>query len=249
MTALPHLAEAPLPAPTPLQRNLVFGAIGTAIVLGWVGDAFWASLVDRSPLTLLLLNAKPRYQILTVNELALWVFLPVALVRLVITKPLLWLTGGWYGPRTVDWIRGRSHRAGRLVHWAQRHFPRRGWMIMLITTSNPVCLLAGSVGYSLARLMIWAVLGTLIRLLAVVIVGDIFSDAISAFTGWVIDHRVPVVALSVTVVVAGIWWQRRKGTSELDELASLEEAVEEAVEEAAHGTHERLDGSTAEGDA
>ena len=62
-------AASHLPPPTTLQRNLVFGAIGAAIVLGWIGDAFWASLVDRSPLTLLLLNAKPRYQILTVNEL------------------------------------------------------------------------------------------------------------------------------------------------------------------------------------
>ena len=55
--------------PTPLQRNLVFGTIGATIVLGWIGDALWASLVDRHPLTLILLNAKPRYLVLTVNAL------------------------------------------------------------------------------------------------------------------------------------------------------------------------------------
>jgi len=220
------VATAPLPAPSRKQRNLVFGAIGAAIVLGWIGDAFWASLVDRSPLTLLLLNAKPRYQILVVNRLAVWVFLPVALARLLCTKPLLWLTGGWYGPRTVDWVAGRSERGGKLVHWAQRHFPKRGWMVMIITTSNPVCLLAGSVGYPLARLMLWALIGTTVRLVAVIVVGDIFSEAISTFTDWVVDHRVPVVLLSITVVLGGLLWQRRRGTSALDELHSLEEAVE-----------------------
>jgi membrane protein DedA with SNARE-associated domain len=224
---------APLPPPTKTQRNLVFGLIATAIVLGWIGDAFWASLVDRSPITLLLLNAKPRYQILVTNQLPLYVFLPVALARLVCTKPLVWLAGGWYGPRTVDWVGARTERGGRLLGWAQRNFPKRGWIVMCITTSNPVCLLAGSVGYPLARLMIWAVVGTTIRLLAVVIVGDVFSEAISAFTDWVVDHRVPVVLASIAVVVALVAWQRRRGISPLDELQSFEDAVEDAAEESA----------------
>ncbi|MCU1368818.1 MAG: hypothetical protein JWO77_12 [Ilumatobacteraceae bacterium] len=220
------VAAAPLPPPTKRRRNLVFGTIGLAVVLGWVGDVFWASLVDRSPLLLILLNAKPRYQILATNQLPVAIFLPVALARLVCTKPLLWLVGGWYGPRMSGWVDKRSERAGRLVLWAQRNFPKRGWMVMCITTSNPVCLLAGSVGYPLIRLMIWAVIGTTIRLVAVIIVGDIFSDAISAFISWVVDHRVPILLLSAAVVLGGIWWRRRRGISPLDELAALEGEIE-----------------------
>ena len=173
------VTESHLPPPTPMRRNLVFGAIGTAIVLGWVGDALWGSLLDRSPLTLLLLNAKPRYQLLVVNELEPWVFYPVALARLLVTKPLVWLVGAWYGPRAVDWIASRSERSGRVIRWMQRHFPRYGWAIMIVTTSNPVCLLAGSVGYSLGWLMVWAVIGTLIRLYAVDVVGGQLSEQIN----------------------------------------------------------------------
>ncbi len=241
-TDAPAVHRPRLPPPTPTRRNLVFGAIAAAIVAGWIGDALWASLVDRSPLALLVLNAKPRYQVLVVNELPVAVFLSVGLLRLICTKPLLWLTGGWYGPRTVDWIGGRSERGGRLVRWAQRHFPTRGWMVMIITTSNPVCLLAGSVGYPLIRLMLWAVIGTLIRLGAVVIFGDIFSDTISAFTEWVVEHRIPVVIASVTVVVGGLWWQRRRGTFALDELQAFEDAVEDAFE---HPDPELEEGPTA----
>jgi membrane protein DedA with SNARE-associated domain len=228
--AAPHV-----PPPTPLRRNLVFGAIAAAIILGWVGDALWGSLIDRNPLVLLLLNDKPRYQLLVVNELEPWVFYPVALVRLLITKPLVWLVGAWYGPRVVDWIQSRSERTGRVVRWMQRHFPRYGWVIMIITTSNPVCLLAGSVGYPLAWLMAWAVIGTLIRLWAVDVVGGALSDQIAWFIEWVADHRVPVVLASITVVLVGIWWQRRRGLSPLDELQSLEDAVEASAAETAEG--------------
>jgi hypothetical protein len=38
-----------------------------------------------------------------------------------------------------------------------------------------------------------------------------------------------VVALSATIVLVGIWWQRRQGTSPLDELHSLEEGVEDTA--------------------
>ncbi len=225
------LGASHLPPPTRLWRNLVFGTIGAAIVLGWVGDALWGSLIDRSPLTLLLLNAKPRYQLLVVNELEPWVFYPAALARLLVTKPLVWLVGAWYGPRAVDWIATRSERMGRVVRWMQRHFPRYGWIIMIVTTSNPVCLLAGSVGYSLGWLMAWAVVGTLVRLYAVDVVGGALSDQITWFIDWVVDHRVAVVAASITLVVVGLWWERRRGTSALDELASLEHAMEDVVVE------------------
>ena len=224
-TAVPHL-----PSPNRLHRNLVFGAIGTVIVLGWVGDALWGSLIHRSPLLLLLLNAKPRYQLLVVNDLQPWVFYPVTFLRLMVTKPLVWLIGAWYGPRAVDWIGNRSERSGRLVRWVQRHFSRSGWMIMLVTTINPVCLLAGSVGYPLAWLMVWATIGTIVRLVAIDLLGDVLSSQIDWFSDWVAAHRIEVVAVSITVVLAGIWWQRRHGTSELDELASLEHAIEDAVE-------------------
>lgn len=230
MTAALH-HEAHLPKPTRMHRNLVFGAIGTAIVLGWVGDVFWGSLVDRSPLTLLLLNAKPRYQLLVVNQLAPAVFYPVALVRLLVTKPLVWLVGAWYGPRSVAWIAERSERTGQFVRWTQRHFKRFGWLVMLVTTSNPVCLLAGSVGYPLYKLMGLAVIGTLVRLWAVDVVGGALSDQIEWVIDWVVDHRVLVVAVSAAVVIGGIAWQRRSGGSALDDLTSLEHAMEETIDD------------------
>lgn len=223
----PGSTRRTLPPPRPWQRNLVFGTIGVTIVLGWIGDALWASLVDRNPLLLILLNAKPRYLVLTVNDLDPWVYYPVATLRLLGTKPLVWLVGAWYGPKAVRWAERRSERGGKLIRWAEAHFARLGWPIIAITSNNVVCLLAGSAGFSLAWFMVLAVAGTLVRLWLIDLVGEAFTGPIDAFIDLVVEHRPIVVGISIAVVLGGLWWQRRHGGSELDELASLEAMTDE----------------------
>lgn len=220
--------ERPRPDPPPRwQRNLVFGIIGSTIVAGWVGDALWASLVDRHPLALLALNAKPRYLVLTVNRIDAWAFYPFATVRLVATKPLVWLIGYWYGHRAVAWAESQSKRGAGAIAWLERHFARFGWIVIAITSNNVVCLLAGAGGFHLGWFMALAVIGTVAKLWVVDVVGATFTDEIDDVIGFVADHRAIVVAISVAVVAGGLAWQHRRGRSGLDELASLEHAMEE----------------------
>jgi membrane protein DedA with SNARE-associated domain len=226
-SALPPGDHSHLPARW--ARNAVFGIIGASIVAGWLGDALWASLVDRSPLTLVLLNAKPRYQLLTVNSLEPWVWYAAVLFRLMVTKPFVWLVGRWYGPRAMVWAENRSERGGRLVRWMERRFASHGWAVMLVTTSNPVCLLAGASGYRLGLFLLIAVVGTAARLVVVDVVGSVLSAPIESFIDWVVDHRALVVAVSVTAVAMAVWWERRRGSSELDEFQEIERDLEEEI--------------------
>jgi len=218
-----------LDPPVPWLRNTVFATIAATIVLGWVGDAVWGSLVDRHPLTLILLNAKPRYLVLTVNDLDPWTFYLVATFRLLCTKPLVWLVGAWYGDRAVRWAERRSARGAGLIRWAEQHFGRFGWLVILITSNNVVCLLAGSAGFSLVWFMVLAVVGTLVRLWIISVVGDAFSSPIDAVIGFVGDNRPAVLVASVAVLLGGLWWQRRAGTSQLDDLADLEGSLDDDV--------------------
>ena len=227
MTDLPAVAGSHLPHPKSWQRNLVFGAIATTIVMGWIGDALWASLVDRHPLGLIALNSKPRYLLLTVNEIQTWVFYSFATIRLVAAKPLVWLVGAWYGPRTMVWAEGRSARGGKVVRWMERHFARFGWAIVLVTSNNIVSLLAGSAGMHLGWYVLLATIGTLIRLWLLDLIGEALTKPIDSLIGFVSDHRPAIVAISVTVVVTVIVWERLHGRSGLDELASLEAATED----------------------
>ena len=220
----------------------MFGAIGLTVVLGWVGDALWASLVDHHPLTLIALNAKPRYLLLTVNDIQTWMFYLFATARLVCTKPLVWLVGAWYGPRAMVWAEGRSERGGRMIRWMERHFARFGWAIVLVTSNNIVSLLAGSAGMHLGLYILLATVGTLVRLWLLDLIGEALTKPIDSIIAFVGHHRPAIVALSITVVVVGVLWQRRRGRSGLDELASLEAATDDAGAGAAPGAGPASDG-------
>ena len=221
------IRAAPLDPPSARARNLVFGVIAATIALGWLGDALWGSLVDTHPLTLILLNAKPRYLVLTVGDLDPWVYYPVATLRLLGTKPLVWLVGAWYGDRAVGWAERRSARGGAVIRWVEEHFGRFGWAIIAITSNNVVCLLAGSTGFSLTWFMVLAVVGTVVRLWIFAVVGDVFSGSIDEIIAFVGDHRLAVVVLSVVVLVGGLWWQHRRGGSAIDSLRDLERATDD----------------------
>src|SRR6185369_13865630 len=114
-----------------------------------------------------------------------------------------------------------------VVRPAQRIFGRWGWIVVLVTSTNVVCLLAGASGMPLLLFIVLAVLGTLVRLVVIRLVGNVLEQPID----WVLDliaaHRVLVVVLSITVVVGSIAWERRRGRSELGDLASLDEALHE----------------------
>jgi membrane protein YqaA with SNARE-associated domain len=219
-------AVAPrLGPPTATQRNVVFGVLAATVVFGWIGDALWASLVDRNPLLLIVLNAKPRYLVLTVNQLDPWVYYPVATFRLLCTKPLVWVIGAWYGHRAVEWAGARSPRGAGILRWVERHFGRFGWVVIAITSNNAVCLLAGSAGFSLVWFMVLAVAGTLVRLWLIDVVGARLASPIDEVITFVVDNRPAVVALSIAVVLGGLWWQHRRGRSTLDGLADLEHTM------------------------
>ena len=222
-----------LPPPPRWVRNLVVGLIGSAIVLGWIGDMVWGSLVDRHPLGLILLNAKPRYLLLTSNELDPVSYYVVGTLRLVWTKPLVWLIGAWYGERAIRWAERRWDGRGRVLRPAQRIFGRWGWIVVLVTSSNVICLLAGASGMPLLLFIVLAVLGTIVRLVVIRIAGDVLEQPIDWVIGIIAANRVLVVALSVTVVVGSILWERRRGRGQLEDLASLDEALDEADAERA----------------
>ena len=224
----PALAAGRLPPPPRWLRNLVVGLIGAAIVLGWIGDAFWASLVDRHPLGLVLLNAKPRYLLLTTNDLDTFAYYLVGTLRLVWTKPLVWLIGAWYGEAAIRWAERRWDPGRRVLRPAQRIFGRWGWIVVLVTSTNVICLLAGASGMSLVLFITLATVGTVARLAVIRLAGNVLERPIDWIVGLIAAHRVLVVALSVALVVGSVLWERRRGRGQLEDLASLDDALDEA---------------------
>jgi len=215
-----------LPTPPAWQRNAVFVLLGAFLVIGWIGTALFATLVDRHPLTLIVLNPTPKYLVLTTNSLDWWSYYPVALVRLMISKPLMWLLGAWYGERAVAWAARRSERSATLIRWLQARFDRLGPFVVLVTSGNPVCLLAGSTGMPLLVFLALAAAGTVVRLWLFRAFGSLFADPIDRIVQFVADHRPLVAAGSILVLLVGLVIQHRSGRSGLDDLSQLERDTE-----------------------
>lgn len=211
-----------LPAPPPWQRNAVFGFLGSTLVMGWIGSALFSVLVDTHPLWLVSLNPSAKYLVLAVNRLDWWAYYPVAFIRLMITKPFMWLIGAWYGERAVAFAARRSERSAAVIRWLQGAFGRFGSVVVVIMASNAVCLLAGSSGMSLRRFVTLAGLGTAVRLVLYRRFGALFAEPIDDVIDFVTAHRLPVAIVSVLVVAVGILWQRHTGQGGLQDLAQLE---------------------------
>ena len=150
-----------------------------------------------------------------------WTYYLVATTRLMVTKPLMWLVGGWYGNRAVAWAAQRSERSARLLRWLEAQFSRIGWFVVPLTSNNAVCLLAGSTGFPLVPFLALALLGTLARLAIYDAFGNVFRDPIDELVQLIVDHRVPIVVVCSIGVVAMAWYQHRRGTSPLDALSDL----------------------------
>lgn len=221
-----------LPEPSPRIRTTVFAVLGAFLVLGWIGTALLAALVDRHPLVLLTLNPTPKYQVLVTNSLDWWSYYPTALVRLMVTKPLMWLLGAWYGERAIAWAARRSEVSARLIRWLQARFDRLGPAVVLITSGNPVCLLAGSTGMPLVMFLALAAIGTVVRLWIVRRFGALFADPIGEVLSFIAAHRVAVGGAVIIVLVIALAVQHRAGRSGLDDLGQLGRDTDPASDEA-----------------
>jgi hypothetical protein len=57
--------------------------------------------------------------------------------------------------------------------------------------------------------------------------GDVFGGPIKAVTGFLDDYRVPIIAISAVLFGINMLMSRKKGTSELESVSSLERELDE----------------------
>lgn len=217
-------------------------------VAAYIGDALAPTLVDQHPLLLIALNARNRNLALTTNLLDPLPFYLVGSVRLLLSDPLFYLLGWYYGDAAVRWAERNTRTFGELLRVVEKYFSKLSVPLVFLAPNNFICLFAGATGMRPLVFLVANVTGTFFRLWVIRTLGNVFSEPIDWILGFIADYRIPLLVLSVVVVLLTVASEYRRGAGELEGLTHLGQELEEAVEEVGGQPHPVTDPPADEGD-
>jgi membrane protein DedA with SNARE-associated domain len=218
----------PSPAP-PGRRTLILIAAPLVVltIIANVGDALAPSLVDRHPLLLIAMNARNRNLALTTNLLDPIPYYSVGFFRLLLSDPLFYLLGYFYGDAAVRWVERNTRTLGGQLRWVEGKFARWGVPLVFAFPNNWICLFAGAARMRPAVFLAANISGTILRLWIIRVLGRTFEGPIDWVLEFIAEYRLPLLALSIGAVAFTFFSERRSGSGELTGLTHLPEELEE----------------------
>jgi membrane protein DedA with SNARE-associated domain len=177
-------------------------------------------------LLLIILNARTRNLVLVVNQVDSVSFYVVGTLRLLVSDPLFYLLGYYYGDRAVAWIERRSKTWARWTREFEDLYRKAAYPLVFIAPNNPICLLAGSSGMRPSVFVALNVAGTIARLYLITLFGEAFEEPINWVLDFIKEYRWYLLALTVGIVLISTWRQARSGGTEVHDLVHLEEELE-----------------------
>ena len=201
------------------------------VVAGYVGDALAPTLVDTHPLVLMLLNPRVRNLVLITNQLETTTYYVVGTLRLMLSDPLFYLVGFFYGDAAVRWIERKAPTYGDLLRRVEKYFGRASYPMVAIAPNSYICLFAGAAGMPLAAFFTLNFMGTVVRLYLIRRFGVAFESPIDWVLEFIARYRIPLLVITVGLVVFSIWSEQRQGRSRVQALGHLEEELEDAERE------------------
>ncbi len=194
-----------------------------------IGDALFPSLVKGHPVLLLLLNARPRTLLGVVNQVSPTYYFVVGTFRMLVTDPLFFALGYWYGDAIISWMEQRTPSTGKAVRRYEKLFRDAASAMVIFAPNSIVSALAGSAGMRPVVFMALNTFGTIVRVIAIKIFGKQFAEPISAVVDWISEYRLFLLPITIGLVVFAVGRDVIRGRRD---IAVLEEIAEEADEDA-----------------
>jgi membrane protein DedA with SNARE-associated domain len=215
------------PARTPPRRAGLFIAapLIALIVIANIGDALAPTLVTTHPLVLIMMNARNRNLILATNQLDTLSYYAVGTVRLLLSDPLFFLLGYWYGESALAWMEKRTKTFGEVLRTIERSFSKATYPLVFIAPNNLICLFAGAAGMRVGTFFIVNISGTVVRLYLIRWLGEAFDAPIQSVLHFISQYRFHLLGVSVPVT-GFLMWRELKG-GEIDSLTHLDEELGE----------------------
>lgn len=205
--------------------KLLVAPIILLVIASNVGDALATTLATTNPLALIALNARTRNLVLVTNQLDAFSYYTVGTLRLLVSDPLFFLLGYWYGDAALHWMEKRTRTFGNTLRQIERWFAKAAYPLVFLMPNNYICLFAGAAGMSVAGFFVANLAGTIVRLYLIRRLGEAFEAPIDDVLGFLAEYRIPLLIASVALVVVITSLETRKGTGEVDALLHLDDEL------------------------
>ncbi len=226
--SIPAVPEHPARRrPSRRAVTLVSVPLVILVIMSYVGDALAPTLVDTHPLWLMVLNARTRNLALVTNQIDTVPFYGVGVGRLLVSDPLFFLLGYWYGDSAVTWMERRTRTWGQMMRSVEQGFGKAAYPLVFLAPNNFICLFAGAAGMPIGAFFAVNLAGTAFRLWLVRKFGEAFDRPLNALVDWIGDHRLILLVVSFALVGLSIALEARRGETEVTSLAHLDDELEE----------------------
>ena len=222
----PAMDAAAPPRPDRRRLRILLGLIVVLVITNAVGDVLTAGLVKDHPLWLLALNSRKRTILLVAPHTDVIPFVVIAVLRQLLSDPIYYLLGRWYGDAGTRWLERKMGEGGSFVTMLESGFAKAAWPMVVVFPNPIICMLAGASGMPPLLFGILNLGGTIAAILAFRFVGDVFGGPITAVTDFLSDYRLPIMAVSFVLVAANLALNRKRGTSELESVTELERELD-----------------------
>jgi membrane protein DedA with SNARE-associated domain len=226
VTEQPAVARHP---PSPHTLKLLVAPVIFLVICSNVANVMWPTLQEDHPLLLIALSSINRYLILVSDQLDAVSYYGVGTLRLLVSDPLFFLLGYWYGDRALAWMDQKAPTYGPMLRRAQHVFGRAAWPLVVIAPNNFICLFAGAAGMRIGMFFALNLVGTVGRLYLIRRLGETFASPIDRFQDLVGEYRWWFVAASAVLVAISLRGEVSKG-GELDQLVHIDEELAEPAE-------------------
>lgn len=189
---------------------LLFVPLAVFTILGFFGVMFSPYLLVHHPLVLVALNPLFRHMVLASPAVDTLPFCIVAVTRLFLPDPFMYLLGFHYGPRALTWMEIRAPLAGKILRFIERAFARAWPIVLFVYPTISVCLLAGVARIRVVPFVIIDLAGTIALVALIRVLGATFVEPIQLVTEFVRAH-VGVLTLATAVSAFAGWlvWRRK----------------------------------------
>ncbi|MGE0880114.1 MAG: DedA family protein [Acidimicrobiia bacterium] len=214
------------------RLTLLLTPIVMLVIASNVGTITSPTLVRSHPTWLLALDSRNRHLLLTVGAgIDPFPYFTVAFFRLLLSDPLFYLLGYWFGDAALRWWERKLDFNSGYIAFIEKWFARLGPALVLVMPNNIICLLAGTARMRPRTFVALNVIGTVGRLTLFWFTGRALKEPIEAFLDVVTRFQWPLTA--ALVVVVGFQTFRQQKTGELESGARMADEVlhEMAVEE------------------